>query len=288
MRSNKVENYCVSILSFGQLSQASVLSFQSLVKLNPKYICVIGDEAGIKAIKTTAKSFNFSRICLHFANSRDLKTVGLMCEGKEYSKFGEDRFIKLTTFKWYLIKESLSKHNEVDGVYFSDLDVLWFKKPSTYYLQELLSDGFAILQNDSRPHADYFRYCTGIMYWKNCTKSLEVLENLFNIQLSNMSKNLLIPDEPTFNTWMFNGDQSHLIKPFPKNEFVIGYEFFKLLKLSFEELNKIFCFHANYTIGAGSKYRRLKSIDQRINGRMPSIKFFIHEVMLKVFHKIKK
>lgn len=288
MESVQLENYCFSILSFGQLSKASQISFQSLIKLNPKQICVLGDKLGIDSIKTTAEKYNFANICVHYANTQDLKTAGLLKEDQKYSKFGDERFIRLTTFKWYLIKDSLTKHREFDGVFFSDLDVLWIKKPSTNYLKKLLSNGFVVLQNDSRPNADYFRYCTGIMYWKNCNKSSEVLEILFNLQLSNMARNILIPDEPTFNTWMFSSDHDHLINPFPKNEFIIGYEYFKIFNLSSKELNKIFCFHANYTVGARSKYRRLKSIDQRVIGRMPSIRIFAYEVMFKIFHKAKE
>lgn len=288
MPSKFYENYNVAILAFGQLGHASELSFNSLSKLNSKFICVLGDKSGITSIKYAAKKFGIRNICVHKAPLSDLKFLKLSINSKEeYAEFGQERFVKLTTFKWFLIKQSLTKHREVEGVYFSDLDVIWVNMPNKRLTNQILKKGFVALQNDSRPNKNYYRYCTGIMYWKNCKKSATVLDELYQIQLKNNSNNILVPDEPTFNSWMFENNEKKLIKPLPKDKFVIGFKYFELFINKDRNLQNITCFHANYTIGEKSKFRRLHSIEQRINDQGNGLLLFVHEIVLKVVLKLR-
>jgi hypothetical protein len=288
MSSKYYENYNVAILAFGQIGQASELSFNTLSKLNSKFICVLGDKSGITSVEYAAEKFGIRNICVHKAPLSDLKSLKLSIDSKEeYAEFGQERFVKLTTFKWFLIKQSLIKHREVDGVYFSDLDVLWVNMPNKKKTNQILKKGFVALQNDSRPNKNYYRYCTGVMYWKNCKKSVSVLDELYQIQLNNNLNNIFIPDEPTFNSWMFENNQKKLIRPFPKDKFVIGFKYFELFINKDRSIQNITCFHANYTIGEKSKFRRLYSIEKRINKEVNSLLPFVLEIVLKVKLKLR-
>jgi len=288
MTTKDYKNYNVAILAFGQFGQASEISFRSLIKLNPKFTCVLGDKIGITSVKYAAKKFGIKNICIHKANISDLKSLKLPINSKEkYVAFGQDRFMKLTTFKWQLIKQSLIKHSEVGGVYFSDLDVLWVNMPNKSLMNKTLSNGFLALQDDSRPNQKYPRYCTGVMYWKNCKKSLLTLDKLFQVQLHNNLNNKLIHDETAFNSWLLESNQKELIKPFPRNKFIIGYKYFDLFMNKSSNIQNIICYHANYTIGERSKFRRLRSIEGIINKERRVLILFIFEMLIKVLIKLK-
>ena len=75
MTTKDYKNYNVAILAFGQFGQASEISFRSLIKLNPKFTCVLGDKIGITSVKYAAKKFGIKNICIHKANISDLTNL---------------------------------------------------------------------------------------------------------------------------------------------------------------------------------------------------------------------
>ena len=82
-------------------------------------------------------------------------------------------------------------------------------------------------------------------------------------------------------------NEKKLIKPLPKDKFVIGFKYFELFINKDRNLQNITCFHANYTIGEKSKVRRLHSIEQRINDEGNGLLLFVHEIVLKVVLKLR-
>jgi hypothetical protein len=193
-----------------------------------------------------------------------LNRLGLNSFGNEkYSEFGKERFIKLTTFKWYLIGNSLKTHEDSSGVLFTDLDVIWFQNP---FEQELNGAYRKILVQDDTPkNSEFIHLCSGIMYFPNTEYAIKLLGDLFSEQLEENFNGNLIPDEPILNKWFkkTGQDPTHL-SLLDKQRYLIGHRYFHFLLKQKTLRQRVVCFHLNYVIGEDRKNRRAKALASRM------------------------
>jgi len=89
------------------------------------------DKAGADWIDKEIRPVVSSRIVLYEPRESDLKRLSLAnaISMTHYSDFGQERFIRLTAFKWDLIHRTL--RDSKSNVFFSDLDVIWLSLPTT-------------------------------------------------------------------------------------------------------------------------------------------------------------
>jgi hypothetical protein len=242
------------------------LSFKSIVAQKPKRICIAGDEAGKISILKIANTKQKEIICFHQFSPKLLKDLGLTELETQYSEFGQERFIKLTTFKWDLILQSLKKHKEADSVVFSDLDVLWMNSFEPRQILNFQKTRYvAAIQDDSPKGRGSNHFCTGIMIWSNSSKSHRILSQLFRSQYDSNASGRLIPDEPIFNNFYQNTKDKSIFSTLDSYQFVIGHRFFHLNFPWIFNFKDIVAFHANYVIGDRSKFRRLLVVQRRQN-----------------------
>lgn len=286
---NRKPNFAVALLIFGRLSESAAISLKSIVNLYANTICILADTSGESWIRQYEKVYNLPTICVHKPEEVDLQSLGLdLREANEYSEFGNERFIKLTTFKWYLLSDILIQHSELNGALFSDLDVLWRKFPEELDIFAEDKSGLAFIQDDSPLKSKKKHFCTGVMYWKNSGISKGILNELFTAQKQNIQKGNLIPDEPTFNNWYINSESNEGIVSFPEKEVVIGHRFLNLCTNHNSFNYKSFsCFHANYVVGERRKFLLLDTLSKRINGEITWIFGAVIYLIIKISEKIK-
>jgi len=187
----------MTALLIGKLGRSAEISLMSML-LNYKNICLGVDEHGKASVIEFANSQNIEInecFCFHPITSEKLQQVNLKVSNT-FSNFGESSFVKLTTFKWYLIQDVMKKHSDKDHIIFSDLDVFWKSQIKSLPVDKKV---LVFAQNDTPRNSIKRHYCTGIMIWKNNQKNRQILNKLYKIQLQNINQNILIPDEPIFN-----------------------------------------------------------------------------------------
>lgn len=279
-------NYRVTLLVFGRLGKSAELSFSTIKNLNCESICVMGDKSGIEWISKIAEKFDYQKLCVHIPERKYLEALNLSnTEENKYSDFGNERFIKLTTFKWYLIKDVLTQHQNLSFTLFSDLDVVWLKEPSLNKFAQF-DNTFLFVQDDSSLKSLTKHVCSGVMFWRNNNFSKETLKFLFENQLNANTEGKLIPDEPILNLWIKNSSRKDSFMLLPKSEYVIGHRFYHLIMKFGFSLNDLICFHANYVKGEKRKLRRMKILIDRLNKGTNWVIYFPIEILLKVWSKL--
>jgi hypothetical protein len=277
-----------AILIFGNLGLSARLSYKSILQNHKNGICVASDKAGANWIRLNTPIERTRDICFHAIPEHFLLELGLdSLEFDTYSNFGKERFIKLTSFKWYLLLDILKKHREVDFVVFSDLDVIWFEFPSQdpFHLKANQSC-VSLIQDDTPRGATEYHFCTGIMFWKSSPKSIEILTNLFETQISSNLIGRLVPDEPILNQyWRQLGDKS-IFKILDLTKFVIGNRFFHLFFSKRYKSSKQTAFHANYVVGEKRKFRRLRALEIYQQGKWGWILPLILEIQAEIFFRV--
>jgi hypothetical protein len=196
-----------------------------------------------------------------------------------YSQFGKERFIKLTTFKWQLLRDSLKMHSDLSGVLFTDLDVLWFRNP---FLLELREPPIKILAQDDTPNGGKsLHVCSGIMYFPNTKYSIKLLDNLFNTQFHLNKSGNLTPDEPILNNWIKDmGQSQNKLAVFDPHKFIIGHRFFHFMLRKKTLRHQAVCFHLNYVVGELRKHRRAKALVGREEKSLTWFFYFVIELFL--------
>lgn len=282
------DKFAFAIIAFGKLGKSARLSLNSILNTGISRICVAGDQSGMEWIESQIPESKREVMCPHEIPKHSLLQLGLDWTSKdEYSSFGKERFIKLTTYKWYLLQNVLDKHIHLDYIIFSDLDVLWLKNPSLKnFDSNSLSHLIAAIQDDTPVGAPAVHFCTGIMYWFNSSVSKKSLRNLYEIQFHENSIGNFTPDEPTFNDWFRSMGRPMHIETLNQDEFVIGHRFFRLLIN--KKLKDVTAFHANYCVGEEAKYRRLRTIALRSSKDLRWILFFFRELVIKVYETFLK
>ena len=284
---NHENKFAFALIIFGKLGKSANISLNSIVNTGVSRICITGDDSGLDWVDAQVSEYKKTTLCFHQIPKHDLLKLKLdVSSMNEYSAFGQERFIKLTTFKWYLLKSVLNEHDYLDYVIFSDLDVLWLKNPTLSKLNSSSLNGpTAAIQDDTPVGATEAHFCTGIMYWSNTSESTKVLESLYDIQFHENLRGNLIPDEPTFNKWFKSMTEPFNIELLNPGAYVIGHRFFQLLisrKWPFEE---VIAFHSNYVVGEEAKYRRLKTIELRRNQDWRWAFFYLRELVIKLVQK---
>jgi hypothetical protein len=280
--------YRFAILVFGQLGDSARISLLSILHSSTAVVCVAGDSLGIAWIKREVATKKSDRICIHSIPIHELINLGLSDNiSLTYSNFGDARFIKLTTFKWFLLRDLLTKHNSLDFVVFSDLDVFWFPEAFKELSVEVSENLVSIVQDDTPQGAKEKHFCTGIMIWFNKNESVDSLTQLYDAQYSQIVKGNLIPDEPTFNKWYMQLDARKIVMSLNSQHYVIGHRFFDLVisrRIKFHEAN---AFHANYVIGEQAKKRRLRVVSYREKKNLLWIPLYFRELFAKLIEKVR-
>lgn len=285
---NQENNFAFALIIFGKLGKSAKISLNSILKTGVTRICIAGDESGLNWIERHVSESQKHILCSHEIPKHDLLNLKLdLFSTNQYSIFGQERFIKLTTFKWYLLKSVLDTHDYLDYVIFSDLDVLWLKNPSLKHLKSnSLNHTTVVIQDDTPVGALEPHFCTGIMYWLNTDESTKILESLYSMQYHENLRGNLIPDEPTFNNWFRSMARPVNIELLNPGTFVIGHRFFQLLVSKNWPLKEVTAFHSNYVVGEKAKYRRLKTIELRMHQDWRWAFFYLREVVIKLFQKL--
>jgi hypothetical protein len=277
-----------ALLVFGQLGKSGQISYESILSVHSNTICISGDQSGINWIRKNTPKHRLRDICEHYIPIEMLEKLGLE-EGREfcYSRFGEERFIKLTTFKWFLLEDIMRLHSERKQVIFSDLDVIWLNGKLRNPISFKDEDSCLTLLQDDTPKNTFFpHFCTGIMYWSVCDQNKLILRNLFETQFTNNISGFFIPDEPTFNNFWRNLENKSMFRILDPAYFVIGHRFFKLVFSRKLYLSKVEAFHANYVVGEHLKYRRLRIVKLRQNGNPLWILLIVRELFSMVISKL--
>ena len=237
---NQENNFAFALIIFGKLGKSAKISLNSILKTGVTRICIAGDESGLNWIERHVSESQKHILCSHEIPKHDLLNLKLdLFSTNQYSIFGQERFIKLTTFKWYLLKSVLDTHDYLDYVIFSDLDVLWLKNPSLKHLKSnSLNHTTVVIQDDTPVGALEPHFCTGIIYWLNTDESTKILESLYSMQYHENLRGNLIPDEPTFNNWFRSMAIPVNIELLNPGTFVIGHRFFSYLSQRIGHLKK--------------------------------------------------
>lgn len=285
---NQENEFAFALIIFGKLGKSAQISLNSILKTGVSRICIAGDETGLEWIHNHVSESQKTILCSHEIPEHDLLNLELdLSSTNEYSIFGQERFIKLTTFKWYLLKSVLDAHDYLDYVIFSDLDVLWLKNPSLNHLKSSgLNRPTAAIQDDTPVGAMEPHFCTGIMYWLNTNESTAILESLYNIQFHENLRGNLIPDEPTFNNWFRSMASPVKIELLNPGAFVMGHRFFQLIISKNWSFKEVTAFHSNYVVGEKAKYRRLKTIELQMAQDWRWVFFYLREIVIKIFQKL--
>lgn len=270
----------VCLIVFGYLGKSAKLSLDSISRIQPSRICIIADSQGKKWIGDFGTEDVVKNICWHIAKSDVARLIDLkLDESQGYSEYGKSRFIKLTVYKWTILRECLSLHPETEFALFTDLDVLWNQDPRLEIERSLKSSNSLVaIQDDTPVGAGARHYCTGVMAWKNNSKSIEVLRELEQSQKQLLESGIEIPDEPTFNKWMktHNPTIAQTLNP---RLVVIGHRYFHLLLNKRFRTRELICFHANYVVGERTKYRRLQSLKWQIQRNPRWFQIYILELI---------
>lgn len=278
-------NFC--LLIFGHLGKSALVSLQSILSLNPTKVCVLGDSSGLEWLLESVSSSHRDSICIHNPPSKETFELNLNVSNEHYSEFGKERFIKLTTFKWFLLLDALNRHKAIKQFIFSDLDVFWLNNPEpNIFLQTKFKDTNVIAQDDTPKGSAKKHFCTGIMFWSNNSESKKLLDELFQYQLKSNLEGTLIPDEPTFNRFYAIGRNQESFASLDDRTYVIGHRFFYLVIPFIFRFQNLHAFHANYVIGERAKFKRLRIIQLRRKGNFMWYFLFFSELLNFVISRL--
>jgi hypothetical protein len=248
--------------------------------------CICADQEGHEWIKKNTPPEKLAKLCFHDPDKDALRSLRLVfSERNQYAEFGKERFIKLTTFKWQLIRDSILAHPDSLTHLFSDLDVIWFTNP--FYYEQISSFSGILAQDDTPKASTSIHLCSGIMFFPNENRSLQILNSLFQRQLTSNISGFLIPDEPILNQWY---KEAKPLQPklavLDSKQFIIGHRFLYSLFWRTSQRDKMVCFHVNYVVGEKRKARRAKAVLCRKQGDLRWIPYFAMELTSIIFSKL--
>jgi hypothetical protein len=270
------------LLAFGDPGEIGVLSLSSIFKnVQVSRFCICADSEGQDWILRNTPKEKLESLCFHRPEESALDGLNLdLSQRGKYSEFGKDRFIKLTTFKWQLMRDSMKAHPDSRALLFSDLDVIWFSDPFSQDQLTPISKIFA--QDDTPKYSKSIHLCSGIMFFPQDSETIEILDALFKRQLDSNMKGLLIPDEPILNQWFRETRKVSLpLLALDSRRFVIGHRFLHSLLWRSSRREQMVCFHVNYVVGENRK-----AILGRLQGdwRWPGLAFI--EFVLIIVSKV--
>jgi len=227
-------------------------------QVGPQNIFAMADVAGAKWIQSEIIPHIKTKVIILKPETSELAHLELTnALGQNYSNFGEERFVRLTAFKWLGILRAI-RQTRPEGVVFSDLDVVWLKRPEIEHHFET-GEKFVYCQDDTPKNSTRKHYCTGIMFWPYSQENVSWLEELFTIQKNLIRSGQLTPDEPTFNSLVISDKKfANVVKSLSNQKYVIGHRFF--FSFSSKNFRKIIAYHANYVVGEQRKNDRMRAI----------------------------
>jgi hypothetical protein len=172
-----------------------------------------------------------------------------------YENYGTNRFAQINTLKWCLIRNVLNKINQGEILVFSDFDVVWFKNPKKFFLQ---NPNKKILAQAEWSKIDDVKYCTGIIGFVK-TDDIKKLFNRLTIfhQAQLALHQGIYFDQQAFNDFFLQPDLTENVECLSNESFVIGADIPKYLLRSYES---IYAMHANYLKGARRKEIVMKAV----------------------------
>ena len=277
-------NASVCLLVIGDLGSAGKLSISTLERINPSRICIASNPSGKKWLLSVTSESLVSKFCFHddIAEKFEFEHVQ---KKSSYSEYRSKDFRILTLLKWDLLFDSLHSHPESKAVLFSDLDVYWMDDPDIFLSRLEASTSLMYVQDDASELRPSW-CCTGVMFWKNSAKSQVMIKQLREIHQDRINNGCLQDDEDTFNQYVREFPNSLAFERLPKEQFLVGRHFKKILFPS-ETRDPKFCFHANYLTGLNRKFDSLKAIDEYTqHGKFP-LKELIKFLSIPMFRRIK-
>jgi len=248
-----------AILAIGDPGESGTRSLNSVLSLKPNKICMKVDQYGEAWLKNSVKTYYKKKVCLHYIDKKVSRQLGIGLSTSHFHKYGEKHFMLLTALKWQIISESIKETKNSHFVVFTDLDVLWFKKPDTSKLDK----SKVWLQNDSKPNSKNMHYCTGIMFWPRSDESIKYCKKLYDYQNKVNLSNNYIHDEQAFNKFIKSPGNKLGVEPLEVDSYLIGHRARKLLVKETDTLKKAIAYHANYFKGASMKNLVIKSIESK-------------------------
>ena len=215
----------------------------------------MADSSGFEYLSLVQKTLGQKLdICLHPIPNHLSWVLDRENSDNQYSNFGESKFFRLMHLKWEIIFQAASEIGGSDFVVFTDLDVIWKKRPiNPFPTNDGVEKHFAI-QKDFSPHGRKF-YCPGIMFWKRDSLSLEILRNIQAFHRSLMEKEN-IPDDKAINIWLEDKDNFSKMVALSEYDYVIGHRILYLLAgVRNFSLGRFTAFHANYVSGLEKKLK---------------------------------
>ena len=278
-------NFNICLLIIGALDRSGQISLNSMQVLPGRRICIAANSAGKEWLKEVANSNLVNQFCFHDGIVERFPLLDLSEKGN-YSLYRSTDFRKLTLLKWDLLRDSILKHIDSEIVLFSDLDILWLKDPMEEIKKLLNTTTSMVVQSDSSQERPGWS-CTGIMAWMSTEKNILEIENLRNLQLSQIKSGYFQDDEDTFNQYTGRPVVSLKFSRLPKEGFVVGKDFLKLvLKRQGFNLRTTFCFHANYLTGLNRKSESLHAVESLIKGTALPVKEMVRFVMLPKIRRV--
>lgn len=276
----------VAILAFGNLGKASKRSLLSIRNLSPTHIYVMCDSAGKQWTQQLVAEFkNCHFIFLHPKKTTLAKIMLESLDNPSYAHFGQERFIRITTLKWTLLYEVLTK-TEAAWVLFTDLDVVWTTRANKLFYDFPKQFNIAIQDDTPKKRTNPY-FCTGIMLWRKNDWSVETVAHLEKFQITSLQSGILQPDEPTFNKFFQSNEKDRIwILTLPPSEFVIGHRYFRIF--SPENFRKVSAFHANYVKGERNKLRRIRAFELRIAGNPLWVPIYLFEWLIRIFRYLER
>ena len=272
-----------AILAFGELGESSRISLDSILKIHDSTICVAGDSLGLTWVRKNLSASQTRQLCTHQIPEKDLLELNLLpTRYSTYSNFGQERFIKLTTFKWFLISDILQRHPNLDYVIFSDLDVLWnnsIEDSLEFYFSNSRVNVAGQLDWNTESVEIKKYLCPGIMIWKNSDSSISMVEDIRGFHETKLLDDKNFPDDKAINSWMQIDKNHEKITFLSPNDFIIGHRLIALLaETSNFRLKNFKAFHANYCVGEVRKRFRIKMLNSVL--KFPNLRFFVAGLIL--------
>ena len=251
----KERNFLFNFVSLleGPVTPLVYLHLSNLSRNPINRVCIMTNNSNFELLNKECKQLGI-KLCLHASDSiltyYQLKNTNDNVKDSPESFFSK-KFAYITVLKWILLIEVL-KHDDNSPIIFTDSDIFWNVncKSKNSILNNLLIENEFMTQQDGKV------YCTGIMTLQKTDKNFELINNLLDYHLSQLSSKTL-NDQDIFNDYVKKNNLQ--INYLPSNLFLIGRDISKsLTKLS--NLNTPIAIHANYIVGHKAKFKVLNLI----------------------------
>ena len=249
----------LALLIVGDLGPVGLRSLLSLDALDPGKICIASDSLGKSWIQANISKALSDRMCFH-ENSEIATVLRRVQTDTYYAGFGTNKFIEIMVIKWLLILDIIENHKGDECIAYSDLDVMWKNSPDQEVRFFLNSPKLFAIQEDFNHRTGHIFLCPGLMFWRNSPEALDLLTNLVRIHARYSSGGSPMPDDKVLNGFINSEGLFPKVYLLPRARYVIGHRIFDLVaQIRGFRLEKIVCYHANYTTTERVKLARMSA-----------------------------